>query len=324
MSVETAEQPFTNDVDTMHPGAPCQADWRKAIDILQEMLRNCDGRVSKTALRKALEECGIQNAADLCGRLKFYDHESVKTDSEPRPSFRWRYKGRSFLSEEAFDAANEEAETAAEAASEVAAGIEDTDAGQDDSGEESPRRQNRQEEARLVTYVKDALETIYASEWSPDDDCGVSFDVHNERAGSAFENIDVIAVHWRSKTDVELVTVEVKLAFSAGAVQQAVNYSRFAHRVWIAVPINSTIEEASLELRESDPRLFEYVISMGVGILGCRRGRGRCYNVYPLHWPQLNALDVIERAEFIERHRATFEEADVIERTQERGYPKLR
>jgi hypothetical protein len=140
-------------------------------------------------------------------------------------------------------------------------------------------------ERRLGTYVVSALESIYQSDHAPEDAPYV-FDVHNERAGSEFENVDVMAAHWRSQKVVELVAVEVKLEFTARLVQQARNYGRFADRVWIAVPVLAEAADASGALREFDPLLFEHVVDAGLGILACRRRPGRSYEVLPAHWPR--------------------------------------
>jgi hypothetical protein len=59
-----------------------------------------------------------------------------------------------------------------------------------------PSRVNRQEEARLTAYVKRALDDLYKTD-SISEDIAYVFDVHSERPGSAFENVDVLALHWR-------------------------------------------------------------------------------------------------------------------------------
>ena len=98
--------------------------------------------------------------------------------------------------------------------------------------------------------------------------------MHRDRPGSEFENVDVIAVHWRSDEVAEIVTVEVKLDFTARAVQQASNYRRFSDRVWLAVPVTAKLTLAANELRETDPLLFDHVVDVGLGILACRKSRG--------------------------------------------------
>jgi hypothetical protein len=188
--------------------------------------------------------------------------------------------------------------------------------------EEAPvKKPNRQEEARLCKYVEAALETLYASDFGPDD-VQIAYDVHSERPGSEFENMDVVAIHWRSDEVVELIAVEVKLDFSPRLVLQAGNYKRFAHRVWVALPVSS--DEPGIELREHDPLLFEHVLEEGIGVLACRRKQGGAYDVRPIHWPQLNPLDSIARDALIERYRSVFEDAQVVERKTQNWRPRLR
>jgi hypothetical protein len=138
------------------------------------------------------------------------------------------------------------------------------------------------------------------------------FDVHNGRAGNEFENVDVMAVHWRSSKVVELVTVEVKLEFTARLVQQARNYGRFCDRVWLAVPVLAEAADAAGALREFDPMLFEHVVDTGLGILACRRRPGRSYEVLPVHWPRRMRPDLVEKDGFLERYRRQFEQAGVL------------
>lgn len=184
------------------------------------------------------------------------------------------------------------------------------------------RRSYRQEEARLVTYVVEALETVYASEYGPERE--TIFDVHNQRPGNAFENVDVIAAHWRSDEVVDLISVEVKLDFTPRLVQQANNYRRFSHRVWIAVPVAASLPDAASKLQETDPLLFDYIVELGIGVLACRRGRGRSYEVAPIHWPRLLHPDPVERDAFLDRHRVVFEDAGIIAPAAKRSFPRLR
>ena len=170
-----------------------------------------------------------------------------------------------------------------------------------------------------MKYVEEALENLYASDYGPD--VTVAYDIHNERPGKEFENMDVIAVHWRSDKVVEIVGVEVKLEFSSKLVQQAHNYRRFANRVWIALPVRT--DEPAIELRESDSLLFEYVVEEGIGILGCRRRPGGSYEVWPVHWPRYNRPDNVARDELIERYRHVFEGACVVEPLEPQWKPQL-
>ncbi len=272
-----------------------------------------NGIVSSRALRPELEKLGIENVSEINTKLKLFDFDNPPP-GVAEPSFRYFHRGRSFYSEDAYRQAEAETERAAEQAEQAAKDekLEDD--------EPIRRRRNRQEEARVVTYVEEALESIYDSDFGPD--VQVAFDVHNERPGGEFENVDAIAVNWRSDDVVELVAVEVKLKFCAGLVQQAINYRRFAHRVWIAIPVSS--DEPASELRAQSPSLFEYVIEQGLGILACRRRQGASYEVWPIHWPQLNRLDTLSQDEFVERYRNAFETSGVVEPREQYFKPRLR
>lgn len=299
---------------TSESAAPENYDWNLAFGVLGALLTDNNGCVSSTALRRELENRGVADARALVVELKFYDPESGRERGIPVPNFRFRHLGRSFYSEEKYDqerkkqndATIQEADDASRQVSVAAA-------------EESPiSRTNRQDEARLVTYVKSALEDLYSTDATPEDSPFV-FDVHSARKGTSFENVDVIAIHWRSSNVCELITVEVKLEFNPQAVQQALNYSRFSHRAWIAVQAET---DSNSYLREVDPRLFEYAISRGLGILACRRRQGRSYEVFPVHWPLRNEPDSLEKEEFLERYREQFETAGVIER-EKKPLPRL-
>lgn len=288
-------------------------DWNLGFETLGSLLNNNDGCVSSTALRKELENKGVADARALVVELKFYDPESGRERGIPAPTFRFRHLGRSFYTEEKYaqelkkqnDATIREAD---DASRQIAVAVE-----------ESPTaRTNRQDEARLVTYVKSALENLYSTDATPEDNPFV-FDVHSTRKGTSFENVDVIAVHWRSARVCELITVEVKLEFSPQAVQQALNYARFSDRAWIAVQAET---DSNSYLRELDPNLFEYVISRGLGILACRRRQGRSYEVFPVHWPLRTMPDSLEKEEFLERYREEFEAAGVIAR-EKKPLPRL-
>jgi hypothetical protein len=277
------------------------------------MLEASDGVVSSKALRPVLADRGIRDARHAITRLKLFNFDDPQAELAT-PDFRYYHRGRSFYSHEAFR--NAEAQIAAEAAKQA----EEAETTYECEEETIPRRRNRQEEARVVKYVKEALESLYSSEYGPD--VPVAFDVHNERRGTEFENVDAIAVHWRSDELVEVISVEVKLDFTAKLVQQANNYRRFSHRVWIALPVQS--DEWVLELREIDLSLFEYVVEQGIGILACRRRQGNTYEVWPAHWPRFNQLDSLAKTEFLERYREVFEDACVVKPFSERWQPILR
>jgi hypothetical protein len=231
------------------PSSPGTQDWELAFRVLGEQLSSHDGCISTIALRRELErKHGIPDARPLVVELQFFDPESGEERDIPAPGFRFRHRGRSFYSEERYaqELKNQEEATAKEA---DYASREASTAPQD---EIAIPRANRQEEARLVAYVKTALEELYASDVGPEDTDFV-FDVHSARKGSSFENVDLIAVHWRSRNFCDLITVEVKLEFSAQVVHQALNYARFSHRAWVAVLVES---DSMAELSRRYPALF--------------------------------------------------------------------
>jgi hypothetical protein len=210
--------------------------------VLGDLLGSNDGVVSSIELKRELEKHGVLNARDLVVELKFFDPESSVERGIPVPSFGFRHLGRSFYSEGQYREELKKQQEAATKEAEVA-----TDEAADDVESEEPTsRTNRQEEARLVTYVKTALEDLYSSDSNLADKSFV-FDVHSHRKGSSFENTDLIAIHWRSREICDLITVEVKLEFNAQVVQQALSYTRFSHRVWVGVPVEA---DSHAELRE--------------------------------------------------------------------------
>ena len=292
-------------------------DWITALAVLKRQLSLHGGCVSSKALRKELERKGIPDARDVVVRMKLYDFDGEPDPECEKPEFRYYHHGRSFFSEEQF----REKEAATDAAAESASTAEPKHVTVKDQSDYAVRK-NRQEEARLVTYVVSALEEWYGSDSGPD--APIAFDVHNQRAGNDFENVDALAVHWRSDEVVDLVTVEVKLQFHSRLVQQANNYRRFSNRVWIAVPVGSQIQDAAYELRELDSMLFEYVVELGIGILACRRRQGGAYAVAPIHWPRLCHPDPVERDAFVGRYHAVFEDAGVVAPETHTQYPRLR
>jgi hypothetical protein len=296
-------------------------EWSTALRVLTDLLRSNKGSASSIAVARELKRNhGVSDPRPLILGLTYVDNEDLKVRGLEIPSVAFHHLGRSFFTEdkyrEAIRQAEAETEREAEDASRSAADLEPED-------EAPPSRVNRQEEARLTTYVKRALDELYQSEYASSD-CTLVFDVHSERAGTSFENVDILAVHWRSGTVVDLITVEVKLDFVPQAVQQALNYLRFSNRVWIAVPVSSDPPQAAIELRDKDPQLFEYVISNGIGILACHRRPGRSYNVFPIQWPSWRASDLVERERFAERYRERLEDAGVLERGKKRFFPSLR
>ncbi|MGB9236215.1 MAG: hypothetical protein WCC04_17550 [Terriglobales bacterium] len=305
--------------DTASPvaelSAPESYNWELAFLVLGDLLASNDGCVSSTALIKELKRKGIENARPLVVELRFFDPESSEERGVQPPTFKFHHLGRSFYSQDKYDQelkkkqdeTTKEAEDAGDKASDV------------EPEEPTVSRTNRQDEARLVRFVKDSLEEIYSSDANEENSSFV-FDVHSLRKGGGFENTDLIAVHWRSCNVCELISVEVKLEFNAQVVQQALSYTHFSHRTWIAVPVET---DTNLELRERMPILFDYAISRGLGILACRRRKGRRYDVFPIHWPLRNEPDPLGKEEFLERYRDQFEEAGIIDKKDRRRLPRL-
>lgn len=292
-----------------------QGELAKAYQALQGMLARNDGVVSSKALGTALREelkFDDEMAQQALKELQFRKDElPIATGISGATTF---HQGRSFFTAEKYSEVRTEIAKEAEGRAERATGGEEEKIKTED---ESPQR--RQEEARLGIYVKEALENIYGTDFTPEAEEYV-FDVHKERSGGSFENVDLVAAHWRTEKLVDLVAAEVKLEFNAQAVQQACNYTRFCHRVWIAVPVSSDVQEASVELRAVDLALFEYAVYCGIGILGCKRRPGPCnYDVFPIHWPMRQDPDEVEKLGFVERYRAQFEKARVVKPVDERG-----
>jgi hypothetical protein len=122
---------------------------------------------------------------------------------------------------------------------------------------------------------------------------------------------------------VDLVTVEVKLDFTAKLVQQAHNYCRFSDRVWIAVPVLADVSDSAQALREYDPALFDYVVDIGLGVLACRRRPGKSYEVIPVQWPRRLHPDPVEKEAFIDRYRTDLESACVVAPATRQRYAVL-
>ncbi len=295
-----------------------ESEWKLAFQVLEGLLKSSNGCVSSRALRTELEEKhGIPDARPVVVALKYFDPESSRERGSPLPNFKFRHLGRSFYSEDKYDQEVKKQEDTTTNEAEKASSREVADTVPE---EVAVSRSYRQEEARLVQYVKRALEDLYTSDANSDEYPCV-FDVHSSRPAGSFENVDLIAVHRLPLDFCDLVTVEVKLEFNAQVVHQAVSYTRFSHRVWIAVPVDT--DSHSSELRDLNLSLFEYAISRGLGILACRRRRGKSYEVFPIHWPLKNQLDPLAEEQFKERYRTEFEEAGILEAKKKR-FPRSR
>ena len=147
------------------PGIPAQPEvsdqqrMDQARQVLGVLLEQNDGCVSSHAVRKTLEEQGVEQARELVTELRFFDSES---DECPTVSgVAYRHSGRSFYTDVAYQKLLREKEKEAEAASSA----EDVGVGEDVE-HEPKKRVYRQEEARLVSYVKSSLENAYATEFA--------------------------------------------------------------------------------------------------------------------------------------------------------------
>ncbi len=302
-----------DEIDIANSTEPVEPEkYALAFKVLGDLLESNDGCVSSAKLRRELEsKHGFADAGPVLVELKIFDPQSSAQRGIPTPGFKFHHYGRSFYSDKRYAEEIKKQEKEADDASDQASTAE--------PDEPAPSAANRQEEARVVSYVKSALEEIYSSDANEDEN-EFAFDVHNLRKGSGFENADLVAVHWQAPDVYELVAVEVKLEFSAHAVQQSLNYARFAHRAWVACLVDS---ESNLELRERNPALFEYAVSRGIGILACRRSQGGGYKVRPIHWPTRSHPALLDEKKFSERYREQFEEAGILERPR-RPLPRSR
>ncbi len=294
--------------------------FQTASTTLGRLLVSNQGEISSSALRKELQNNDIVKLAagsedaeafakDLVLLLKAYSADGEEYREYAKPAQEWKYLGRSFLTSEELNSRVQETESKIISESREAIVLVESEI----PATPEERKQNKQEEARLGGYVSRALEEIYDTDFVPEsvDFC---FDVHSNRGGGDYENIDVLAVHWRTESRVEYVTVEIKLEFTARLVQQAANYRRFSHRVWIAVPTDNEGALAAEELRQQDERLFDHCIQLGLGILSCKRAQGKSYRVSAIHWPSCQSPLPGEVEAFQERYRKQLEDGHVLER----------
>lgn len=289
-------------------GEISSVELNKGLDILVAGLRaNPTHSISTMALKKNLQEAGFEDAKvdQIVTTIKFSrsEHDSV----------RFVRKGRSFLTEDA--AKNLEQEMLHQAKETVE---ETTNDVRFSESEEHPKtRAYKQDEAILVKFVTEALEAIYEPEH--DLSSQYTFDTHSERSGGEFENVDILAIHWRTEDIAEIVSVEAKLKFSAALLQQANNYKRFSDRVWVAVPVDAEAGMEATKLREQDILLFDLAVQSGIGILACRKVR-RKYEVTPIHWPSPCSVSRVDRSAFLKRRKEKFIEAGVIPPESKKRY----
>jgi len=278
--------------------------------LLKDLLAKNNGVVSSRALRKHLMDT-LKIDDDTSRLLITRLYTEVNPCGEGILS-----KGRSFYTKERYESADASIQAQADIAASKEAAIDiATPVVVEPVPTKSEYVANKQEEARLNTYVIEALKQIYSTEFI-DDSTPYVFDVHNDRPGSVYENVDIVGVHFRNEGVAEIFAIETKLEFTAKAMQQALNYTRFANRVWLAVPV--TTHEGAEELRAIDESLFEYAVAKGIGILACRKAKGRSYDVRAVHYPTRQTIDPVDRAIFVERYRPNFEASGLIERKQQR------
>jgi hypothetical protein len=187
------------------------------------------------------------------------------------------------------------------------------------------KKSNKAIEDAMCEDIKDTLEDLYPesqkTHWKTKETLPTCFNVGSVRGGNSFEHIDVLAVHWKNEKHYEIVAVEAKQDFTAEAVFQALSYTRFADRVWVAVLIPPKISDDNhIEwLMDTNLELFEYAIDMGLGILACRRtqggGNGR-YNIYIQSYPQLQTPKKACRENFEKRYQEQLLLAGVVHPNQ--------
>lgn len=299
-SPQTIQMPVPEESQPTGPKTPNPEEWSKAIELLKKLLNKNEGSVSTRQMKEELNALNLTEVELILSQMKYSKTSHGENDNK----FCWYYRGRSFLSEKAFAAL-----VAEEEAVELETQIPQAD---DDSIEEVRDRKRSNEEHRLGNYVVTALEELYDSDYSPE---SYVFDVHNERPSGNYRNVDLVAVDWRTASHYELISVEVKLGFTAQLIQQAASYLRFSHRVWVAVPVPSNADPAwaSSMIRDEDPLLYDHAIDLGIGILACRKAKGRSYEVFPIQWPKLNKPNQLEIHHFTESYRRHFEEALVLD-----------
>lgn len=277
-----------------------------------------EGKVTPQSLRRLLADDLGGAFKEAMSMLRCYDPAAEPEDpSAPKPPCVYHRRGYTYYSQEAYIELEEQVQADADEAGKADESQTSID-NEEESRQESVRRQD---EKRMAVYVLQTLADIYASEYC--ETC--AFDVQNSRSGAKYENVDIIALDWRSPNVVDIVTVEVKLEFSSLPIQQALSYRRFSNRVWIAVQVEKSFSQCAVYLRTTQPLLFQYAVDQGLGILACKRAPGRgVFEVAPIQWPRFYPTDYLEREAFIQRYRECFEESCVIPKNEAQSYPMLR
>lgn len=253
----------------------------KAAQYLPQVLQAHDGVVSTMKLRDELKAIGIPNLEDVLNLLRTKGRQDEKNELP------WRHSGRSFYTPKAFEEMKAKEEADAEAEEKKEATLEKQAAAKvleladkkqglslEDTTESEPKQKAcyKHVEKRLCTnYIKPFLEELYDYEHVPAE-AEIVFDVQDMRTGSDLCNVDLIAVDWRDDRHAEIVTVEAKLGFCTKAVMQAASYRRFSHRVWIAIAVDAQ-DDPQTALRTKNRKLFDYAISLGLGIIICRKAK---------------------------------------------------
>lgn len=279
-----------------------------AADILLELLKKRNS-ISSVLLSRELDRANITNQKPILDALSRIADGA--TDDEGVANFVGKIfkRGRTFYSKSGLDTLEKEAERMESAA---ISEVQQSEADEEIQVPKKEKVKRKQDEARLIPHIMQAIANIYQDDATPE---GVKyvFGVHNTHAGNEFENVDVLGFHWRAQEDIEVVTVEAKLEFTARLVQQANNYRRFSHRVWIALPGHT-----ENTLRDEDQHLFDFVIESGLGIMLSQNSK-KNIEFRPIHWPRLQAPNRFEMLRFQERYLDQFTEARAAQRKDRIG-----
>jgi hypothetical protein len=107
----------------------------------------------------------------------------------------------------------------------------------------------------------------YVQQWATNEGFDRVAIVGDNHRRAPWENPDLLALvtnnlEWMVGTDIEVVSIEVKLAFDVGALWQTAHYRTFSHYVYLAC------YEKPEDLRsKAEGRLYEMAVELGIGIL---------------------------------------------------------
>ena len=174
--------------------------------FLARLLEQNDGKVSSDQVLRegpkflSIDEATFRRMHDEIRKLNPNEQEALRHEF----GIDIHYARRSWLTSER---KNQEADQRAAAAAAEAAHAEETDISE--IPEDEPKRSpNKQEEWRMSSYIMDYLSDLYSNGPFVPEDAEVAFDVCDQRrkikgtTKSVWENIDVLAVDWRSPTAV--------------------------------------------------------------------------------------------------------------------------